>query len=280
MTNKRQTDINFAPNLIGIMDLKKKDLNNLNKSMGGKMKIKLIALFISGISCINFANFAYAEDYSSSQSSSQGSYSSSNSSSNSEYYSSGGGSKQPNSEYYSSGGSNKGGSFSFSVNTPNFNGSYVIGPEDSYFVVDHSHRYLGPQWINMTQGMRLPVDAIVGGGEMGNLLYICRGNFREGLHPGKLMPDGSCDISWGGNEISLSHYQVLVSHLPIRWVSGSYGYIPDKAIVGGHENGSPLYICQVDYRGGRYPGKIIGQMCNIAWNGREIAKPFYEVLVR
>lgn len=263
------------------------------------MKKNVTSLLISGIFCFGCINLAYADNYQSSlgvNSSSSG-YSSSTtppaepeSSANktNSYYSSGE-SKQPDSGYYSSGSSNKSNSgyyssgshkkrrYSVSVDGPLLSGRVVF---NNNYAQGHSHRKLGPQWINSRQGVSIPPDAVIGGGEGGSILYICRGDFRGGIHPGKLTPIGTCIISWGGNEVVLTRYQILVSHLRLPWVNGSYGYVPVNAIPGGYEAGSPRFICQADYRGGRYPGKIVGQQCNIAWGGREIVVPFYKVLVR
>ncbi len=67
---------------------------------------------------------------------------------------------------------------------------------------------------------------------------------------------------------------------PWTWVPAEGGAIPQGAVLGGSENGQPLFICRAQYNGGVHPGKVVGQNCNIGWGGREILNPTYEVLVR
>lgn len=136
-------------------------------------------------------------------------------------------------------------------------------------------------WVNRQLGDALPNGAVEGGYQRGPraTFFVCRTDFHGGLHPGKLL-GGECHISWGGQEVIRSHYQVLVSRVPFQWIGASYGRIPAGAIRGGEENGEPLYICQANYRNGWHTGKIVGQNCNIGWGGQEITLPHYNVLVR
>jgi len=59
---------------------------------------------------------------------------------------------------------------------------------------------------------RLPAGAIRGGvDDNGRIpLFICRAHYRNGIHPGKLR-EGRCNIGWGGEEIVLRRFEVLVS---------------------------------------------------------------------
>lgn len=58
---------------------------------------------------------------------------------------------------------------------------------------------------------RLPYDAIEGGIDQNGAipLYICRARYVNGVHPGKLR-SGHCHIGWGGDEIILKRFEVLV----------------------------------------------------------------------
>lgn len=149
-------------------------------------------------------------------------------------------------------------------------------PPPHYSVAYPSYSPL--QWITVHAYSPLPPDVVVGGDEMGRPLFICRGKYRDGMHPGKVV-GGRCNIGWGGREIALDYYQVLVSHAPLGWVSASYGAVPPNAVPGGYAHGQPLYICQVEFNGGVHPGKVVGQMCNIGWGNREVTIPYYNVLV-
>ncbi len=50
---------------------------------------------------------------------------------------------------------------------------------------------------------------IIGGSERGRSLPVCRAKYRSGTHPGKVVA-GKCNIGWGGKEIVLSTFEVLV----------------------------------------------------------------------
>lgn len=159
------------------------------------------------------------------------------------------------------------------VNSPNANIPYYVTrtyPRGKHLL-----------WIDMWRNSSLPRDVVVGGNQPNSpyTLYVCRGNYRGGVHPGKLVGK-TCNITWGGEEIRLSNYQVLVSKIGLGWISSNYGDVPVNAIEGGYEDGHPLYICQADYKGGMHPGKIVSNMCNIGWGGREISVPYYNVLIR
>jgi Protein of unknown function (DUF3421) len=43
--------------------------------------------------------------------------------------------------------------------------------------------------------------------------------------------------------------------------------------------GKQIFVCRTTYQGGLHPGKIVAGNCNIAWGGREIVRPQYEVAV-
>ena len=50
---------------------------------------------------------------------------------------------------------------------------------------------------------------IIGGSERGRSLPVCRAKYKSGTHPGKVVA-GKCNIGWGGKEIVLSTFEVLV----------------------------------------------------------------------
>jgi hypothetical protein len=136
------------------------------------------------------------------------------------------------------------------------------------------------QWIDMSNGEPLPAGAVIGGNQPSPPfnLYICRAEYENGMHPGKVVA-GNCNISWGGEEIILPYYQVLVSRQPLGWISANYGQVPMNAVAGGYQTDGTLYICRAHYHGGDHPGKVVGQSCNFGWGGREMSTRHYQVLV-
>ncbi len=58
---------------------------------------------------------------------------------------------------------------------------------------------------------RIPHNAVVGGMIHGRPLYVCHASYgRRGVHPGKLW-ENTCYISYGGQEIPMNDYEILVS---------------------------------------------------------------------
>lgn len=64
------------------------------------------------------------------------------------------------------------------------------------------------RWVSGNGGY-LPRHAIEGGYEHGRPLFICQAQFNRGIHPGRVV-GRECNISWGGREIAVSRYNVLV----------------------------------------------------------------------
>jgi DM9 repeat len=64
------------------------------------------------------------------------------------------------------------------------------------------------KWIPASNG-NVPAGAFEGGQEPRRVLYICRGSYKNGVNPGKVV-DNACNIPWGGGEPHLQNYEVLV----------------------------------------------------------------------
>ncbi len=174
--------------------------------------------------------------------------------------------------------------FSFGFGIEDSHAAYSADtPYTTYEVIHsgyHHHHHRTPlQWLDMSNGEPLPPGAVIGGHQPNRPynLFICRGEYEGGMHPGKLVA-GYCHIGWDGEEILLPDYQVLTSHVALQWIPASYGQIPMNAIAGGYEEDGALYICRAHYRGGYHPGKVVGQNCNFSWGGREIVTSHYQVL--
>src|SRR6185503_10340172 len=117
----------------------------------------------------------------------------------------------------------------------------------------------------------IPANAVVGGGENGYPLYVCRANYMGGVHPGKLLA-GNCNIGYGGKEIVLNNYEILVGSG--TWGAPQTGFA--GALAAGYENGGPLYLCHANYKG-VHPGKVVADNCNIGYGGGEKIFSSYEV---
>jgi hypothetical protein len=105
--------------------------------------------------------------------------------------------------------------------------------------------------------------------------------FIGSIQPGKVRPGfGQALIPFGGNEIPVSDYEVLME--AGNWIAGSGGQIPDGAVVCGREaNGDPLFVARASLNGGLHPGKIRFAFGNalIGFGGKEVPVANYEVLI-
>ena len=119
----------------------------------------------------------------------------------------------------------------------------------------------------------IPSDPGRAGQDEGDKLYICRGWYKGGLHPGKVARSSSaCHIGWGGHEERVNPFEVLVSEV-FNWTAASGGSVPSGAVAAGEEyDGARLYICRGKYRNGIHPGKVGSTLvaCHIGWYGKEV----------
>lgn len=117
----------------------------------------------------------------------------------------------------------------------------------------------------------IPANAVQGGQENGTPLYVCRGRHEGGTHSGKIVA-GNCNIGYGGSEVVLSDYEMLVGNG--TWGAARSGYA--GAFVAGQESGQNLYLCRANYNG-THSGKVIGNNCNIGYGGEEKAISSFDV---
>lgn len=134
------------------------------------------------------------------------------------------------------------------------------------------------RWVKASHGS-VPAKAVIAGSEPGRRLPVCRANYRGGQHPGKVVAR-NCNFGYGGKEILMSSYEVLVLDSGrLTWKSGTNGRRPPGAFKAGQEPGRDLYFCRATYKGGTHPGKIVAKNCKFGWGGDEILKSSYQVLV-
>jgi hypothetical protein len=131
-------------------------------------------------------------------------------------------------------------------------------------------------------GGSIPSGAKSNGKEAdGTPLWVARASHAGGIHPGKVRPAfGAANIPYGGKEIKVTDYEVLMEEG--RWVKASGGKVPDGAVVSGFEaNGEPLFVARAAYKGGIHQGKVrlAFGAANIPYGGNEVKVPDYEVLV-
>nr|KAJ3402462.1 hypothetical protein HK105_004281 [Polyrhizophydium stewartii] len=142
-------------------------------------------------------------------------------------------------------------------------------------------------WVGTT-GNAIPANAIQGGEEAdGQPLYIARG----WIEVSRNWWDGA-RISYGGKEITVRDYEILIGSLSaIRWVPARgplrVENFQETFIEGGREaSGEPLFVARAkivprgESRPGVHPGKAgPGLTCHVAYGGEERMFEQYEVLV-
>lgn len=137
----------------------------------------------------------------------------------------------------------------------------------------------GLQWTKYTG--TLPSNTVYGGQENGQKLAVCRCTYNGGTHAGKVV-DRNCNIGWGGKEIVMSSFEILLNTgAELSWTSVS-GNMPSSAIIAGYESGKPIYVAKGNYGNGVHPGKVFWAenryICNIGYGGKEITINEFKVL--
>lgn len=132
------------------------------------------------------------------------------------------------------------------------------------------------RWVGSDRA--LPNGAVRAGHAPAGDIFICRAQYRDGMHPGKLV-GGRCLIGWGGRELDVVPYEVLVMSGG-KWQPTSSGHIPRRAVVGGYTTSGGLLICRSRLPDGVHPGKVFQGECHVGWDGQEMIMDPFEVLVR
>ncbi|MEZ4630710.1 MAG: DUF3421 domain-containing protein [Deinococcales bacterium] len=129
-------------------------------------------------------------------------------------------------------------------------------------------------WTTVSLLSGLPRNAVIGGQEAGQSLYICRANYDDGVFPGKVVGP-SCKIGYAGGEISVVGYQVLVGEGG-TWAKPEIT-LEGALVVGQDKRGNQQILCRANFRG-IHPGRVVENRCNIAYGGRELVVEDFEVL--
>lgn len=65
-------------------------------------------------------------------------------------------------------------------------------------------------WVAVPANAPVPAPSVVGGGEPTRPLFVCRARYENALYAGKVV-DGFCNIGYGGRELTLRPFEVLVT---------------------------------------------------------------------
>ena len=147
------------------------------------------------------------------------------------------------------------------------------------------------QWCEAVDG-QVPKDAVNGGWDAhtGEPLFVGRAYHSFGRHLviGKIQPSHRCIyVPFAGGEHKYNKYEVLVNpgnRVQLEWVNSQKGKVPTEAVQGGFDTtrGREVYcIGRCSHNGSTLPGKIhpSHKCLYVSWNGKEISKKEYNLLV-
>lgn len=136
-------------------------------------------------------------------------------------------------------------------------------------------------WVAAANG-EVPPNALQGGFDSSEQLYIARARHEGDLIPGKLHPShGVTYVAWGGGEHGHGEYEVLCAGGG-QWVPVDAGNIPPNALPAGETaEGEPLFIGRATHEGTITVGKVQPShgVCYIPYGGEELAYKEFEVYV-
>ncbi|XP_073833197.1 uncharacterized protein [Musca autumnalis] len=141
----------------------------------------------------------------------------------------------------------------------------------------------GYSWVKCAYGQMPPNAVMTGHSSDGEAMYVGRADHRGSLCVGKVHPSHCClYIPYGGQEIRLDHYEILIRLLPHAWMSSSLEYAPANAVVAGCDSdGSAIYVARAEHNGQMLPAKFIPHRreAYVASEGKQIRKSDIELLL-
>ncbi|XP_023032752.1 uncharacterized protein LOC6638414 isoform X1 [Drosophila willistoni] len=140
----------------------------------------------------------------------------------------------------------------------------------------------GFAWVG-SGGGAIPPNAVRSGTtRQGEPLYVGRGHYSNSLTVGKVHPSHGClYVPFGGQEVRINTYEVLIYQRHDTWVPASPGYTPPNAVIAGHDSDrTPIYAGRAMHEGEMLPSKVVPSKgcAYVCFGGYEFQKPTYEVL--
>ncbi|KAH8353906.1 hypothetical protein KR067_001065, partial [Drosophila pandora] len=140
----------------------------------------------------------------------------------------------------------------------------------------------GFAWVPSASGGVPPNAVRSGTTRTGEPLYVGRGHHAGSLTVGKVHPSHGClYIPFGGQEVRINTYEVLIYQRHDTWVAASPGFMPPGAVVAGHDSDrTPIYAGRALHEGEMLPAKVVPSKgcAYVCYGGYEIQKYNYEVL--
>lgn len=135
-------------------------------------------------------------------------------------------------------------------------------------------------WVPASNGV-VPPNAVSGGIDGSEQLFIARARHEADLIPGKLHPShGCCYVPYGSGEHSHKEYEVLCNSFG-TWMPWNGSMPPNAVPAGQTSNGEPLFIGRAHHGGVTTVGKVqlSHGSCFIPYGGQEMPFKEFEIYV-
>ncbi|EDW47654.1 uncharacterized protein LOC6608927 isoform X1 [Drosophila sechellia] len=140
----------------------------------------------------------------------------------------------------------------------------------------------GFAWVPSSSGGVPPNAVRSGTTRTGEPLYVGRGHHAGSLTVGKVHPSHGClYIPFGGQEVRINTYEVLIKQQHDVWVPASPSFTPPGAVIAGHDSDrTPIYAGRAMHEGEMLPAKVVPSKgtAYVCFGGYEFQKLSYEVL--
>ncbi|XP_053965073.1 uncharacterized protein LOC128867668 isoform X3 [Anastrepha ludens] len=140
----------------------------------------------------------------------------------------------------------------------------------------------GYAWVPCYGGSVPPNAVRTGTTRMGEPLYVGRGHHANSLTVGKIHPSHGClYIPFGGHEVRIGTYEVLIKQTTDQWVPATPNYAPPNAVAAGYDTDrAPIYVARAMHEGELLPAKFVpNKNCAyVCCGGYEINKISFDVL--
>ncbi|KAM8713885.1 hypothetical protein ACLKA7_014102 [Drosophila subpalustris] len=140
----------------------------------------------------------------------------------------------------------------------------------------------GFAWVGSASGGAPPNAVRSGTTRTGEPLYVGRGHYANSLSVGKVHPSHGClYIPFGGQEVRINTYEVLIYQQQDVWVPANPSFTPPGAVIAGHDSDrTPIYAGRAMHEGEMLPAKVVPSKgcAYVCFGGYEFQKPTYEVL--
>ncbi|XP_036342466.1 uncharacterized protein LOC118751757 [Rhagoletis pomonella] len=109
----------------------------------------------------------------------------------------------------------------------------------------------GYAWVPCYGGSVPPNAVRTGTTRTGEPLYVGRGHHANSLTVGKIHPSHGClYIPFGGQEVRIATYEVLIKQSTDQWVPSTPNYAPPSAVVAGYDTDrAPIYVARAMHEG-------------------------------